>query len=143
MRFRRERHTHGLEFNMTSMVDVVCLLIVFFMAVQEFSRLELADVALPGADQAAVLPQVPQRLVINVLADGRLLVANEEMDLALVTDLMRREQDRLRAGGGAANLALVVRADGAAPAESVQRLMRAAASLGIWRLDFAATPEEP
>jgi len=142
VRFRKERHPHGIDFNMTPLIDIVFLLIVFLMTVQELSRLELEEVDLPTADQARPLPQPPQRLVINVLPDGRLVVANQEMDLGQVWGLLERERDRLRASGREDDLTIIVRADGGAAYKHVQDLMSAAASLNIWRMTVAAQTEQ-
>jgi len=140
VRFRKERHPHGTTFNMTPLIDIIFLLIIFLMTVQEFSRLELEEVDLPTASEARVRAQPPQRLVINVRADGQLVVANEEMDRARVWNLLRAERDRLREAGREADLTVIVRADGGVPYEHVQDLMSAAASLNIWRVTVAAAP---
>ena len=143
MRFRRERHAHGVDFNIAPMIDIVFLLIIFFMTVQEFSRLELEDVTLTEADQAQVeIEPPPHRIVVNIRADGTLAVANQPMDLFTVTRLLARERDLLREIGRETDLNVIVRADGGVAYERVQDLMAEAAALNIWRVTFAAAPEE-
>lgn len=143
MRFRKERHAHGIALNMAPMIDIVFLLIIFFMTVQEFSRLELEAVDLTRADEAQVeIQPPPERMVINVRADGGLVVGGTEVSLARVTELLARERQRLLAAGRETDLNVIVRADGGVRYERIQALMQEAAALDIWRVTFAAAPEE-
>ena len=144
MHLRRERHTPGIDFNMTPLIDIVFLLIIFLMTVQEFSRLEIEEVDLPRAEEAQVKPRPRERVVVNVLADGRLVVAGRQLDLAGLWELLRRERERLRASGAKGSeeqMTVVIRADGSVPYGRVQELLSAAASLDIWRVKVAALPE--
>ncbi len=143
MRFRKERHAHGIEFSMTSMVDVISNVVIYFLIVQQFSQLEVADVRLPEADQARAEPApTPTRVIVNVQADGRMIVSGSELDLDLLSGLLRSEKERARAAGRPGEVNLLVRADGAVPYARVQALMAEAAALDIWRVTFAAAPEE-
>ncbi len=56
-----------MELNMTPMIDIVFLLIIFFMCVTELSKLDsIAAVQLPVADQAYVDQDSPDKIVINI-----------------------------------------------------------------------------
>lgn len=81
--------------NMTPMVDVVFLLLIFFMVSANFKELEREfDVNLPGVSEAQPLTSRPDDIVINVYRDGRITVANEARSLKqLEADL---EQARTR-----------------------------------------------
>ena len=62
-----------VDMDMTPMIDIVFLLIIFFMIVTELSKLDIEEVVLPIAKEAKVEePQAESRqVIINVaLADG-------------------------------------------------------------------------
>ncbi len=62
------RAQEEMELNMTSMIDIVFLLIIFFMTVTELSKLDsIAAVQLPVADQAYVKnPPDAGKIVVNI-----------------------------------------------------------------------------
>ena len=67
---KRDAH---VDMDMTPMIDIVFLLIIFFMLVTELSKLDIEEVVLPIADTARVEePQAESRqITLNVaLADG-------------------------------------------------------------------------
>ena len=56
-----------MELNMTPMIDIVFLLIIFFMCVTELSKLDaIAAVQLPIADQAYDDQETPDKIVLNL-----------------------------------------------------------------------------
>ena len=62
------RHSEPLAANLTPMIDVVFLLIVFFVLVSQIVEVENVDLDLPRPQEAASeLPGEQPRIVINVL----------------------------------------------------------------------------
>jgi biopolymer transport protein ExbD len=58
--------------NLTSMIDVLFLLIIFFMVATKFDEMERnIEVAVPEVGQAGDSTPPPQPLVVTVLAEGR------------------------------------------------------------------------
>ena len=54
-------------FNMTPMIDVVFLLIIFFMLVSQFSSAENVEVELPEPERSqAIEATVPEKLILNI-----------------------------------------------------------------------------
>ena len=54
-------------FNMTPMIDVVFLLIIFFMLVSQFSSAENVEVELPDPEQSqAIEATVPEKVILNI-----------------------------------------------------------------------------
>ena len=121
---------------MTPLIDVVFLLIIFFLLSSHLVRQE-TELALP-------LPEVQTgqgvtdanrpRLTVNVLGDGSLIVANRAMILEELTDLLA---ERRRAHGEA--LELRIRADRSVPYGRVEAVMLACARAGIWNVAYAVT----
>lgn len=99
---RRER----LEMNLTPMIDVVFLLIIFFMVATKFAEIE-RDTAVnpPTAENAQPVTAAPRELIVNVLKDGRYTVNGYEYPLkdleALIAQAVKENP----------NQAVVVRGD--------------------------------
>ena len=73
--------------NLTSMIDVLFLLIIFFMVATKFDELERnIEIDVPQVAQAgdAVRPAKP--LVINVFADGSLDLDGQPVAIGELTD---------------------------------------------------------
>ena len=99
MNFGRSKHpTRVPSVELTPMIDVVFLLIIFFMATAQFARLTRADVDLP-IEKGEQQP-IPEEagLVINITRLGEIIIANETVsldDLAeIVDDEIRQLPDR-------------------------------------------------
>jgi len=64
------RRVAQIEANLTPMIDVTFLLIVFFVLVSQIVEVENVEMRLPElADPATVIPEEEQRAVINVVPD--------------------------------------------------------------------------
>lgn len=77
-----------LRFNITPLIDVVFLLIIFFLVASHFVRSEQAEpVELPMATGGETdNEQAPNRLTITVAEDGRLFVAGEPQSMEQVLE---------------------------------------------------------
>ena len=71
---KRGRRPGGARMNLTPMVDIVFLLIVFFMLVNDMSRVEVEQLVLPRAQSGTEGPE-GRRLILNVLANGDVYAA--------------------------------------------------------------------
>lgn len=122
-----------LELNLTPLIDVVLVLIIFFVLTTTFVRQDRLRVDLPTAGSARpVLGHLP---AVSVDARGQYSVAGHRLasdsEAALMAALRRmvparRERRRL-----------LIRADGRASHQSVVTVMDAAARLGFDRIDMA------
>jgi biopolymer transport protein ExbD len=158
MRARPERTIPEAGFDLTSMIDVVLLLIIFFMASAQFARTMRAEVALPEEAGEATARPAERSLYIDVRADGVYLLAGEEVALdrlvqLVVADLKRRgEVDADDAstpvagpsvtgsrGATGERVEVVVRADRAALGRHLNALAAALTGAGIrdWKLAVA------
>ena len=81
--------------NLTPMIDIVFLLIIFFMVGTQFAERERKyDVELPTVSDAVPLTSQPDEIVVNVQADGTIVVGNSELSLAdLETTLKTAKQN--------------------------------------------------
>jgi len=76
MRLHKTKRPRGSGINIAPLIDVVFLLIIFFMTVSQFSRMEAERVILPEAKKGEESGKTrPTRLVISVTKEGALFVA--------------------------------------------------------------------
>jgi biopolymer transport protein ExbD len=67
--------------NITPLIDIVFLLLVFFLVATKFAEEErILDIPMPSASHANALAVPPQPLVINITEDGRYYVHGKFMD---------------------------------------------------------------
>jgi biopolymer transport protein ExbD len=68
-----------VEMNLTPMIDVVFLLLIFFMVATKFAEIERdLEVNPPSARAARPVTAPPRELIVNVTQDGRYTVAGVE-----------------------------------------------------------------
>jgi len=133
MRLTKRRRTMRPEMNMTPMIDIVFLLIIFFMTVTQASEANKERLELPK--QKGTLEQKPTMLTINVLEEGEMRVAGKSITMPGLLGLVDREL--IRQGGDRARLSIVVRADERGTSRVPNAIMRALGKMGIARVRLA------
>lgn len=74
----QDSRRRALQFNITPLIDIVFLLIIFFLVASHFVRSDtLEAVDLPQASAANTDENPAHRLTITILADGRYAVSGE------------------------------------------------------------------
>lgn len=122
--------------NLTSMLDVVMLLIIFFMLATQFREEERQyDVKLPTVADATALTGQPDEIVVNVDADGTITVRQEPVDLTDLEAIMRLAHDKF-AGQG-----VIIRGDGSGRYQHVMDVMAACRRAGIKNVSLAHRPK--
>lgn len=138
MRLPTQNIQRGLQFNITPLIDVVFLLIIFFLVASHFIRNEQVEhVELPTATQGKDEDESASRIVITVATDRRLVLGGKE---ATVEEIERKLQI-VAEQYGAASTELRIRADRAVPYSVVEPLLLAAARSGIHKVRFAVLPK--
>jgi biopolymer transport protein ExbD len=131
VKFASARHRRpAVAVDITPMIDVVFLLIIFFMTTAQFARLTRAEVDLPQqrGEQQAQAEQAG--IVVNITRDGQLIVSGRDVDLSELRSIVRaeiqREPDR-----PPQQLKLLIRADRNAPAARLNRVVETLRPLGV------------
>ena len=126
------------SFDLTPMIDVILLLIIFFMLSSQFASSELRPVDLPVERGAAAASSgATARLIVDVDREGNCSVMGEPIPAAeLAGRLAQVQRDT-----GTRHSGVVVRADRQAPAAVLNRLAErlAEARIGNWSLAVAAS----
>ncbi len=121
--------------NITPLIDVVFILLIFFMVTTTFQREADLAINLPRASQEPeVQNSVPMEVVIN--AHGQFYVGGQEL-LNNQIDTIKRALQKIAVGQK--DKPLVIRADARTPHQYVVTAMDAAAQLGLVRLSIATT----
>ena len=133
MKFQARRH-EDTELNMTSLIDVVLLLLIFFMMSTKFVDEGRLQVRLPDAGVQPDASVNGKSVEIEVTAEGAYRIDGR--------DLINNSPDTLatalsRAAGGNRALPVTIRADGRAMHQSVVTAMDVAGRLGYRQLNIA------
>jgi biopolymer transport protein ExbD len=126
------------EVNMTSLIDVVLLLLIFFMVSTSFVKQSQISIRLPQADSAAVVDEVPERLDIMITEQGTFLINGREL-VNNRPETIRNALQKVSAGN--TNLPLTISADANARHQFVVTAMDVAGKMGIIRISIATVNE--
>jgi biopolymer transport protein ExbD len=89
------RRRPGPQFNITPLIDVVMLLIIFFLVSSHFVRTEnLEAVELPQATHSEEPPErVPHRLIVTITAEGMMHVGGRVVDVTEIERMLMAASD--------------------------------------------------
>ncbi|MDG1297598.1 MAG: biopolymer transporter ExbD, partial [Saprospiraceae bacterium] len=119
-----KRNKVSAEFSMSSLTDIIFLLLIFFMLTS--SVIQIQDkVDLPESDSKTV---APQSTVVSVLAGGRFKVDGNEVSDRL---LAQRIEDRLKDVNDRSNFTVAIVTDQTTEFKYITRVMEAAGKLGV------------
>ncbi len=123
--------------NLTPMIDVVFLLIIFFMVGARFTELEREfDINLPTVSEAKPLTNPPDRIEINVFRNGRIKVAGQFLTTDELRDRLEQAQQRY------ADQAVMIRSDGRNAYQQVIDVLSICEQAHIKHFSLAARVED-
>lgn len=112
--------------NLTSMIDVLFLLIIFFVVGTKFIEAERQiELKLPRVAQNDALSAAPEKKVVNVYRDGQITLDRKNVSLDELRERLTAARDQYQA------LGVMVRGDGSAPFERVANVLNACKQAGI------------
>lgn len=114
--------------SLSSMIDIIFLLIIFFVVTASFDREQLdADVELPTVDSAALKSMPPERIMVNILADGSVKVGFHQLTSGEVAAKLGPVMKTMKAGR---ETILILNGDRETPHKYISAVMNAAARAG-------------
>ena len=122
------------EVNMTSLIDVVFLLLIFFMVSTSFVKRSQITISLPEAESTAAVPDVPEQIDIMITETGTYLVNGGELFNNRPETLRNALQ---KVSGGNHSLPLTISADANARHQYVVTAMDVAGRLGFVQINIA------
>ncbi|MDP6490860.1 MAG: biopolymer transporter ExbD [Kiritimatiellia bacterium] len=137
MNFKKNNSGPEQSFQIAPMIDVIFLLLTFFVASQIFSQWETEiDITLPTAQTSEQPDRIPGEIIINIRGDGAVVVNQLEMDEAALDGLLNRIVEQF------SDWAVLIRADKETRYADVIDVLDACRRADIWNVSFATTIED-
>jgi biopolymer transport protein ExbD len=115
--------------NLTSMIDVVFLLIIFFMVGTRFAEMERKiGLRVPEVSNAAALSAAPEKKVVHVYRDGQLTLDRDSVSLADLTVRLATARSQYP------DLGVLVRGDAQGQFQNVAEVLNACKQAGVAEL---------
>lgn len=139
MNFRRQKLDEA-GVNLTPLIDVVFLLLIFFMVSTTFTRETQLKIDLPEAasGETAESPDL-QQIELTISASGEVAI-NDKVLIEATLDKLKSALQRESAGD--TSLPVIITADAQTPHQSVITVMDAAGQLGFSRLRLTTSQME-
>ncbi len=134
MRFRKDSESKNVDVNLTPLIDVVFLLLIFFMVSTTFDKQAQIQIKLPEAESSETVDKAPNVIEVGVDAKGQYFVNQEEL---LKSDPETLRQMFIKVAQGKTDLPVIISADGKAPHQAVITVLDVASQLGMTQMTFA------
>jgi len=138
VKFRRQK-IDDVQINLTPLIDVVFLLLIFFMVSTTFNQSTELTIDLPTATSTAPSSDVNENIEIVITADGQYVINGQTLINERVETLI---QGLKEISQGDNSRPLIITADAKSSYDMVLRVYDAAASLGISKLAHTAKKEQ-
>lgn len=138
MRIRDDRAGDEPEINLVPLIDVILVLIIFFVITTTFDTRSTLQLQLPSAT-ADTEKNEASVLSVLVNAEGRYFVGDREV---LRTDVDALKQVLQEVGGEERTRPVLLRADARTPHQAVVTALDALGQLGFRRISIATAPEQ-
>lgn len=126
MPLKLSQHDEAPALNLTSMIDVLFLLIIFFMVATKFDEMERnVEVAVPEVAQAGETAPPARSMVVSVLADGSVELDGRAVSLTDLTAALAKARTALT------EPTVVIRGDAGCAFQHVASALAACQQAGI------------
>ena len=132
------RQPEPAQMQLAPMIDIVFLLLIFFIVTWQFTKSETEQsVALPTHQDGAEPERQRGEIVINILADGTIRVESVTMDLPKLQEKLTAIALQFK------DQPVRIRGDGSVPYQYVFDVIATSDKAGIWNIAFAGQPPTP
>ncbi|MEM0898210.1 MAG: biopolymer transporter ExbD [Verrucomicrobiota bacterium] len=137
MRFRNYIQSSPAAMQLAPMIDIVFLLLIFFIVTWSYARFETElDVSVPAAAEGEDPKRSIGEIIVNVREDGTIVVEGrvetEESLFNRLSAIVERFKDQ----------AVILRGDKRVPYDHIVRTLNVCKEAGIWNIAFATTRPE-
>ena len=138
MNFRHKKR-EKIDITLISMIDVLFVLLLFFMVSTTFNRNTEVKVTLPEADGAEA-EQTPKMVTLTIDANGTYYLKGDDgLPHELVNQQLETlKQELLKVAEHSKNQPFIINADGKTPHQAVITALEAAGDAGFSHITFAA-----
>jgi biopolymer transport protein ExbD len=85
----RKRHKKDVEIAIVNLVDVIFILLIFFIMTTTFSKETGLDITKPAAGSASQLEK--ENILVGISKEGTIHLDERQVDLAMLQAILRRE----------------------------------------------------
>jgi biopolymer transport protein ExbD len=125
------------EIDMTSMIDIMFINLLFFMALFVYFHFETElNISVPKASASVESRAASQEIIVNIGKGGEVVVGQKHMDLSALSALLKRTAALYP------QQAVIIRADQKTYHEHVIQVLDVCAKANIWNISFATTKEQ-
>ena len=137
MNFRAKLRNDTLGFQIAPMIDVVFLLLCFFITTQIFSQWETeVDITLPTSSTGNMEARLPGEIIVNIRADGTFVINQQEFDADGLAGILTQIVEMFP------GQPVLVRADQTTQYKYIMKVMDVCRSVDIWNISFSTTEIE-
>jgi len=134
MKFRDTNIQQGAELELAPMIDVVFLLLIFFIVTWQFARFERdMDISVPAAEEAEDKDRLTGEIIVNVREDGSIILngrtVTEPELLSKLQAISEAYPDQ----------AVILRGSSEANFQAIINVLDQIKKAGIWNVAFATT----
>ena len=127
--FKRHKDRYQMQSPLTSLIDIVFLLLIYFLLTTNFLVEEGITIKLPDAKASA--PQIKQEITVTVDEEGKAYMADQEIPLdqlyTRIKEMIGKDKDRL----------VIIKADKTVILNKAVKVMDIAKAAGASRLSLA------
>lgn len=127
------RTSEELDINVTPLIDVVFLLLIFFMVSTTFERESEINITLPQASEE-ITEAKPDAINVSIDARDNIYVNDQALLNSQVNSIKEAIFDKL---GERSDATVIISADSKTDHQTVVKVMDAARQLGLVRITFA------
>lgn len=132
------RQPEPAQMQLAPMIDIVFLLLIFFIVTWQFTKSETElSVSVPTAQEGAEPERGPGEIVINILADGAVKIEGGSVDLAQLLEKLASIAAQYE------NQPVRIRGDGAVSYQRIVEVIDTCQKAGIWNISFATQKPAP
>ena len=136
MKFKRSNRSKAPQLSLTSMLDVIFLLLCFFVTASVFSQWESEiSIKLPSAETSDEPDRLPGEIIVNLTKDGGVVVNGKSLEL---DDLKVRLQKIAKFYPGQA---VIIRADKGLAYEKLVKVIDTCRAADVWNFSLATSGE--
>ena len=139
MKFQSQFGSERTGIQLAPMIDVVFLLLIFFIVLWNYARFETEiDISVPAASAGENPERTIGEIVVNVKKEGQIIIEGvektEEETLEMFNNIVGAYPDQ----------ALILRGDKEASFDHIVKILNLCKKANIWNISFATSqPESP
>ena len=137
MNFRKRKKSALPAFQLTAMMDVIFLLLCFFITTSVFSQWEYeVSITLPTAKSDKIPERLPGEIILNIDVDGKITLNQQELSI----DVLREKLKKI--SSFYPGQPIVLRADKDTKYQNLMRVIDTCRQADIWNFSLATREEE-